>query len=205
MTDVTRWLIKSNRLFNAETTVMYPDVINSMPDPYDPALWPNNDARTSVTNISTPNPTGVDIVGRVEQIGASADGLIESVPTAAIIGEKFYTCIVAKHIDTPINELRIRISDGVGFLQSNVLNLDTGVEVGASSIVSRVTDIGNDYRIFECEWTVTRNTAAIQSQIFMWNDANGGVPLIGSKMNIQAAFFGKADDFPALVQPVQVC
>ena len=179
-------------------SVTYPGLTNVLPDPYDPALWPNNDTRTTILNVIATNPTGVDIIGSIEQISAATDGFTEG-SAAAVIGEKFYICIVAKNDGLPVNEVRFRISDSVGFLASALINLDTGLEVGSSSVVFNVSYLSDGYKLIQGEWTATRTDAALQGQIFMWNDANGGIPDTGSKMNAQATFFGKATGFPASV------
>lgn len=209
MTDVTKWLIESNRLFNSKFTVMYPDVINLMPDPYDPSGWfgETNDADGSITNVNRPNPSGVSDVGLVEQTGGGflRPFSTELTPTVVSIGEQYVVACIVKNVNKN-SHIYMAVSSSEG-TKSAILNINDGMQGPVSSGVEcSFTVINDGYSLIQIAYTFTTNATNVVGRSSLLDDSGSlSVADIGDKVYMQAAFFGKADDFPVLIQPVQVC
>lgn len=181
-------------------SITYPDVTNLMPSPFDPSGWYGNtsEGTDTIEKITTPNPSGEDFIGLATQVGTDQFIMATnrySSPMPVTIGEKAYACIIVKAIGTVPLRIRFRIADGQGFLQSTYYNVITN-ELDNSGVV---TPLSNGYFLVQTEFTVTRDDSSLFTEVFMWNEEGGTNAPIGSQLYVQAAFFGKADDWPALV------
>lgn len=209
MMDMTKWLIESNRLFNVETTVMYPDVINLMPSPYDPSGWfgETNDDDGSITNVNRPNPSGVSDVGLVEQTGGGflRPFSTELTPATVSIGEQYVVACIVKNVNKN-SHFYMAVSSSEG-TKSAILNINDGTQGSISiGVECSFTVIDDGYSLIQIAYTFTTNATNVVGRSSLLDDSGSlSTADIGDKVYMQAAFFGKADDFPALIQPVQVC
>lgn len=212
MTDVTKWLIESNRLFNAKTTVMYPDVVNNVLNPYNTSQWSGaTDSDLSYDINNEPNPSGVGFVGLFEYLGANLGQIVRSLNIVSAISGDYYLSILAEPLGSEDNGFRIILRSDLTQVVNIYVNAVSGAITDSgygSSLV--VTDISNGYKLIQVKIPYNGSESEIRAEVYFYDvDVNSGSPLgsptIGDKIKCQAAFFGKADDFPALVQPVQVC
>lgn len=180
------------------------DETNYMPSPFDPSGWDNDDFKTSITNLTKNNPSGEGFSGLCEQVldGGSADSITNGNTGASVaIGDKYYISVIAKSI-TNDNSFRLRFNDDTGFLGSVSINVDTGERFyGGGGYLNQtwlVTDLANGYKLFQTEVTAYRAGSYMDGQIMLeGKNTSVAPPPIGSQLYVQAAFFGKANDWPA--------
>lgn len=188
--------------------VNYRGLDNKMRSPFNPEGWTYNAGYNLVTNTDFPNPSGSTVIGLVERIvETEAAGTMVSGSHGSTIksGDVFYLAVIAKSI-TSDNSFRMRFNDAESFLGSVSINIDTGVRFsgGAGNINQtwQVTDLANGFKLFETKMTVHRDSSDLWAQIiFEKKDGSVQGPPLGSKAYVQAAFFGKANDWPAKYTP----
>lgn len=173
------------------------DETNYMPSPFDPSGWPNNPARTTITNIVSPNPSGSSVIGEVEQIDTSSDSITDSSTFPVVAGNIVYCAVIAKSTIGD-NGLRFRFFDSTGFKDSININTGTGAVYSGSVDFENVRLLTNGYYLIEIGKTVGTDDAAYGVQIYYEDGASSvTAPVIGNKINIQAAFAGISTDYPA--------
>lgn len=206
MVDVTRWLIESNRLFNIETTIMYPGVTNSMPSPHDPSGW-SVGSNVTITNVEQVNPSGVGFTGEVEQVNTGTAIFSESGEVNTLSTETLYMMCIVKP-DSFDMDLSFFFSDKtLAPTVRIVVNVSDGVIKSSSGAWDGELfrqELSDGYFLMGVSHSPDVNWSRAFGN-FRLRDESLGIPPIGSKVFMQAAFFGISDDFPALVQPVQVC
>jgi len=173
------------------------DETNYMPNPFDPSGWfgASSDPDGTITNVTMPNPSGEGFVGLVEQTGASYLMLNNSYAnnTSILSGETAYCALLLKKISGGI-----KIDCGIGgsgvARQIASFNLDTSTSSGA--LETKITSLGDGLYIFQARRTFAEDNSDIFGDTIL-ADIDGTSAPIGSQIYVQAAFFGKADDWPA--------
>ncbi len=185
--------------------VDYQSANNYMPSPYAPESWQRNSAYNLISNVILNNPSGYETLGLAERINdaAAAGNLAETSLNASVTsGEEFYLAVIAKSI-TNDNSFRLRFNDEIGFLGSVSINIDSGVKFsgggGDINQMWQVTDLSDGFKLFETKMTAHRDSNDLWAQIiFEKKDGSVQAPALGSKAYVQAAFFGKSNDWPAI-------
>jgi hypothetical protein len=187
-------------------SVSYPNLINTMGNPYNPEGWNTNLLFMTMENQEVLNPVGYPVVGLTTIIYnlLGAGTIISSTYSDAVnIGDEFSIAIVAKSI-TNDNALRLEFTDSLGDLGSVSLNMETGALVGGGggliNQVWQVTDLQDGFKLFETTMTAYRAATDIDFEVFFDDGAVfEGAPSIGSQCYVQAAFGGKTSGYPAKV------
>lgn len=202
--DITRWLIESNTLFHPNTCVMYPNVTNEMPSPFDPEGW-SNDADGTIVNEAIDNSSGQSFMGLVEQTQVGFFRINDETTSIPVItGEKLYNYILLKKITSDC-AYRVRFGLGDTFYAAVSVNLDSMsvFHTEGKSCTTKITQLSSGDYLAQFELVMQDNSAGVTCRAYMVDGVQPvtGAP-IGSKFYAQAAFFGKADDWPALIQPI---
>jgi len=175
---------------------------NLMPSPFDPSGWSGaSDGDLVYTSVTEPNPSGESFFGVFEQVGAGFGILSNSSasPVSVNVGEKIYLSIIAKNINSdsllecyfdfsgnPDARARVRVSDGFN-------------EWGVKNTFINFTELSDGYNLIQVEYVSTVSDTV--SGRIVWFETGGVIPPIGSQLYVQAAYFGKADDYPAVIDP----
>jgi len=193
---------------NPSFIVSYPYVTNYMPSPFDPEGWygATTDADGTITNVALENPSGQSFMGLAEQAGAGQFSLLDTIIGGpkfdAVTGESIYFSVIVKEItQSPAISLFFTVGSDTGnVFTSKVRVLDGSVDSGTGLVNS--TDLGYGFILIQVKHTLTEDRTNIGGRMLLLeSDGTGVVPPIGSQLYVQAAFFGKADDYPANVMP----
>lgn len=178
---------------------------NYMPSPFDPSGWANG-AATDITNVSTQNPSGESFAGLVDQVlsGGQADSINDSEYVGAVsIGDSFAISVIAKAVSGDAS-FRLRFNDDIGFLGSVNINIATGQRFsgggGDINQIWDVSDLSDGFKLFQTMITAYRSASSMSGQI-IYEDGTTQItpPPQGTKIYVQAAYFGKNTDWPAFV------
>ena len=183
--------------------VSYPNDVNYMPSPFDPEGWygETNDPDGTITNVILANSSGQSYMGLAERTGAGGFNLTGFPTVSTVIGDNLSGAILIRKSNSLGSAFRFRIADSSGFLGDITVASEDGSYV-AGGLAYQVTSTGSDI-LLEFKYTTVRDSGTgVYCQAFIWKDDNTGEPPIGSQLYVQAAFFGKADDWPALVSAV---
>ena len=179
---------------------------NYMPSPFDPSGW-NSDADGTITNVAMANPSGESSIGLCEQATAGGFILNQTGDTLYSIttGDSFYAAFIGKSI-TNDNGVRLRLEFDDIFFGAFSFNQSDGsliaVEGAASLSDYQVTELSGGYFLFQCLFKSDGDHTEFNIQLFLCDTVTPtSAPPIGSQLYAQAAFFGKADDWPAVVVP----
>lgn len=187
----------------ADTYITY-DGTNYMPSPFDPSGWfgSTGDPDSSYTQITEANPSGEATVGQFEYVGSggSLTLLQTGFDQPMVAGEFAYFSILFKPDPVnPIPSLRVffqyddsgTISDG-----TPVINASTGVfeDFQPSGWDTKITELGNGYNLLQVRMLAN---FSFNYRCVVYAQNKTGTPNNGEKSIYQAAYFGKASDYPA--------
>lgn len=180
--------------------VSYPDITNEMPSPFDPSGWFGAiDFDLSYTSITEANPSGESFVGEFEYIGTgSATVLTTGFSQSLSAGEYAYFSIVFKEIQG-MDSIRCFFQYDDGGTQSDgapTIKLSDGSGTLPNDWETKVTALSSGYSLLQVK--MLANFSFDYRNIIYLQNVNS-TPAIGDKIKLQAAFFGKADDWPAVV------
>lgn len=172
---------------------------NYMPSPFDPEGWygATSDPDGTITNVTLENPSGENFVGLAEQTGAG--GFIFATASASKIpsvlsGEKVYAAFIYKISNFPAYIQTYAV--GVGGSGNFNLDLTNKTAISSPGWESNFTELSGGYCLLETSYIVNSDSLNV-SQDFILRGAGVSIPPIGSQLYVQAAYFGKADDWPA--------
>lgn len=175
------------------------DAINLMPSPFDPSEWAGaSDPELSYTDVTEVNPSGESFVGEFEYLGGGFGDITGAFNNSASEGDKFYACLL---ISSETEDVGIRVYFNVdgSRLNDTFVNANNGASSLAEDIL--VTSVGDGSFLVQILINVPTNTSDLDCYIQVrkvnQNGVSIGQPDAGDKIKCQAAFFGKADDFPA--------
>lgn len=174
------------------------DGVNAMPSPFDPSGWYGNtvDPDGTITNVTLANASGESFLGLAERTGSGGFNLTGFPTIETDIGDNLAGAMLFRKANALGSAFRFRLADSSGFLADIAVTSDTGTYV-AGGLDYKITALGSDVLI-EFKYTTTRDSGTgVYCQSFIWTDDNSGEPPIGGQLYVQAAYFGKADDYPA--------
>ena len=185
-----------------EIPVSYPNLTNLMPSPFDPSGWYGAIYEGDIyESVTLPNPSGQSFVGRFEQVGTDqlimADTQTPNNSIPILNGEKACLAIIYKAVNTNPLALRFRFADSQGLGQDWRYDIQSGLPIGGGTTEQRITSLEFGFTLLEVSFIWDRDDSEAYGQIFMWDSQVSGAAPIGSQIYVQAAFFGKADDWPA--------
>lgn len=181
--------------------ITYPNTVNTIQNPFDPSGWHGNNQGT-VTNITKPNPSGRAEVVEATQTGAAFFNAINAFDAdlSVLNGESVYFCFMVK------------LSSSTASLRMDTLiyspetgNVSAGIEMPSKNIAYsgftgiKTTDLLDGYTLVQLKYTVTQDVPDFLCRI-TFSRVGGGLPDIGSSVELQSLFFGKADDFPGVYE-----
>jgi len=174
-----------------------------MPSPFDPEGW-RGDPDGTITNVTLDNPSGSSVIGLAEQTGAGPFTFLSSFdnPQDYQAGDKLYAAFIYKRVGLweagcfiGFNKTGSQIASARIDLRNNTYPNGTVDEV-------KFTELGNDFVSVEAMETLTIDAAGCFAVATFTDMVNAPTqPAVGSQLYVQAAFFGKADDWPANVMP----
>lgn len=187
--------------------VSYPSVTNSMPSPFDPSGWTGaNDTDLAYQSVTETNPSGQSFVGEFEYVGTGTAPINYSTNNNAIIGGKYYISLLIKPESGTQLGFRFSFQEGAATYAAGTVSAITGSwdVFGSPPVRVKTEFLSNGYLLAQIEYTSEYNITNdfdIYTQFYKVNDSGVQItlPTIGDKIKCQAAFFGKADDWPALV------
>lgn len=185
-------------------SVTYPNTINLMPSSHDPSGWTGaSDPDGTVTNVTLPNPSGHPYMGLAEVATGGFFGLNYFTGDHSVLsGETTYHAMLLKSITSNVG-IRVQLNIDGPQVVNTYFNPETqnfNIQGDLANSNAQVTDLGDGFALFEFSYNHTATSSNVDAYISMWNvNPNGtpaGLPSTGSQMYVQAAFFGKALDFP---------
>lgn len=195
---------KRRKSHNPSFIVSYPYVTNYMPSPFDPEGWfgATSDTDGTITNIALNNPSGAEFIGLAEQTGAGSFIPLSNFPTpisSVTIGEKLYMGMIFKIANFPA-KIQTYIA-GIGGSGNLTLDLQNKTALTMPANWNyKFTELTDGFFLVETEFVSQASGSNVYQDVIL-REGLGTIPPIGSQLYVQAAFFGKADDFPANVMP----
>jgi hypothetical protein len=170
---------------------------NYMPSPFDPSQWfgATIDPDLAYTSVTESNPSGESFVGEFECIAVSSATTFARGDYAAFLaGDDLYTSVVAGK--NQYQYIRFLLQDSIaGIISDFRYKIDTntiGLNTGGATL--KRTDLNQDWVLLEVKFTAGADGSFRGS---LWGDDFSGTMPMGDKIKLQAAYFGKADDWPA--------
>jgi hypothetical protein len=176
---------------------------NYMPSPFDPSAWSGaSDVDLSYTSVTEINPSGESFVGEFEYVGPSFPLLsTASYINSPVIGDYFFCVqIKSEDINTGLRIiLRSIATTQIANIYINAITgnfTDGGYGVSTNNILTT-----NGTRILQIKIPYLGGESEIRTEFYFYEvDSSGnqaGFPVVGDKIKLQAAYFGKSDDWPA--------
>jgi len=181
---------KRRKSHNPGFIVSYPYVTNFVPGYLDPENWAVADPDGSVINTEIDNPSDSNIAGLCSITSGNLTILTTFSSFNSLSGEKIYMCLIVKNIDA--ENIFVRFQSDAGIADQTQVSLTTLSKVtGGSNILTQ--DLSNGFSLLQIEYVTISDL--INADVLVYLNGDGG------SVYLQAAFFGKADDFPANVMP----
>ena len=180
----------SNQVVIKDRSVFYKDT-NYMSSPFDPSGWVSSPSG-NMLNVTTANPSGQSFVGLIDS--SSSTGVIvlnrvDVVPFSS--GDDVFLSLIIKDITSDyLIQFQMR-EDAIS--NTVVFNPDGTINSNTPNLETNVTEIDNGFKLIQVKRTILNNTLDADGIIYISNFG------IGSQLYAQAAFFGKANDWPAIV------
>jgi len=175
---------------------------NLMPSPFDPSGWSGvSDVDLSYSSVVEANPSGESFVGRFEYVGPGTANILIGDDTPFLSGDNIAFCFIVKpdgfnYIRATVQE-RPSGTNAVSFY----VNLTSGeVESPSGSLdfTTKITELDNGYFLVQSLATGALNS---DYRCVLWMQGLTGLVQAGEALKLQAAYFGKATDYPAVVLP----
>jgi len=173
---------------------------NYMPSPFDPENW-RPDPDGDITNVTMPNPSGSSVVGLAEQTGAGeltlSSNFDNKVPSV-LAGEKTYIAIVFKPISGWSDQrIQLAVSSDSGLIAFALFNIENNTLASGSPTDFKFTELSDGFVLLEMLNTEIDNHTNVFASMIL-KSGTVAAP-IGSQLYVQAAYFGKAGDYPAVI------
>jgi len=175
---------------------------NYMPSPFDPEGWYGEtiDTDGTITNVALPNPSGSSVVGLAEQTGTGVFQLSDSPAQSFAINDTAHASILCKNTtgDSSVQFFfnRLTASD-----RSAVIRVSTGEVIDgaiAAGMNLKYDSLGDGYYLIQV--SMDQEVADdINFRFYLRGSDGSTTPPIGQQLYVQAAYFGKADDWPATI------
>jgi len=177
---------------------------NLMPSPFDPSGWTDGGNGT-VDNVTLDNPSGEPVLGLAVQDGASFFTMQDSFlnDLSVVTGEKLYIGIILKPVDANPFDISIVIGGSVTPIKTLKIAVED-LSVRSSNMTDyQITDLGNGFKLFQAYWIAEADDPDTYGRYTFTASNAGTVAPIGSQVYAQASYFGKADDYPAVIDPAE--
>jgi hypothetical protein len=188
-----------NQVVIKDRSVFYKEA-NYMPSPFDPEGWfgASSDPDGSITNVFTDNPSGEVFVGLVEMNSSNDFTILRKDGLYLEAGDTAYTCLLVKDL-TSDYIVTLQSINQSGELPNNEIKLDSNFDliVADPEIQFNKQDLSDGYSIICAAYTPTVNIMSNSGRVIF-----SGVS--GSQCYVQAAFFGKANDWPAIISDTNI-
>ena len=182
--------------------VSYPNAVNYMPSPFDPSGWELNSANVGISTITQGNPSGAPVIGEIEQIVSGTAIFGRSDRPSIIAGETYYGAFIAKQVnyDMDISFFFGNINVTGGFHRIVVNVADGTIKTASAGWIGSVkfTLISDGYSLIQISKTYADNAPDAFLE-YRLRDESLGLPPIGSKVFMQAAFFGKTGKYQGAI------
>jgi hypothetical protein len=182
----------SNQVVIKDRSVFYKET-NYMPSPFDPVSWSAADPDGTKSNITLSNPSGSSIVGECSITSGNYTFITTFSSFNASIGEKMYLCIIVKNVSA--DNVFVRFQSDSGTEDQTQVSLTTLTKVTGGSDVL-VTPLSDGFSLLQAERVASANL--VNADILVYANGDGG------QFYAQAAFFGKANDWPAIINDANV-
>ena len=161
---------------------------NYVPSPFDPDSWSAADPDGSVTSITLDNPSGADVLGECVITSGNLTFITTVSSFNSIAGDKIYCCFIVKNVDA--SNVFVRFQSDAGTDNQTQISLATLTKVTGDSTVL-VTSLSDGFSLVQVERTTT--TDLTNADVLVYANGDGGT------FYVQAAYFGKANDWPATI------
>jgi hypothetical protein len=194
-----------NQIAIKDRSVFYKET-NYMPSPFDPSGWSGaGDPNISYNSAIEGNPSGVQFVGEFEYLGVGFAGINASFNNPATNGDTFYCCMIIKS-DTSDMGLRVYFNSEGNRLNDTYVNANNGSNSQAEDI--KINQLADGYFLVQISVYIPDDSTDVDCfvQVRKVDSAgiNQGQPDAGDKIKCQAAFFGTADDWPAIINDTNI-
>lgn len=194
----------SNQVVIKDRSVFYKET-NYIPSPFDPENW-RPDPDGTITNVTLANPSGESVVGLAEQVGAGEFTLntnFDNKIASVSVGEKSYLSILFKPISGwPHQRIQIAIFSDSGLIAFSLFNIETNTVASGSPSDFKFTELNDGFVILEVMNEELESHSNVYASIIL-KSGTSAAP-IGSQLYVQATFFGKASDWPAVISDTNV-
>jgi len=182
----------SNQVVIKDRSVFYKET-NYIPSPFDPVSWSAADPDGTKSNITLSNPSGSSIVGDMNITSGNYTFITTVSSFNASIGEKIYLCFIVKNVSA--DNVFIRFQSDSGTEDQTQVSLTTLTKVSGDSDIL-VTSLSDGFSLLQVERVASANL--VNADILVYANGDGG------QFYVQAAFFGKANDWPAIISDANV-
>lgn len=165
------------------------DETNYVQSPFDPEGWTSSPS-ANISNIVINNPSGEPYAGFVNSSSPSGALVISRVDVIPFLeGDDTFLSLLIKDVTSDyLIQFQMRedaISNTVAF------NPDGSVNSNSAGLETNVADLNNGFKLIQVKRTILNDTLDADGIIYISGFG------IGSQLYVQAAFFGKANDWPA--------
>jgi hypothetical protein len=182
----------NNQVVIKDRSVFYKET-NYIPSPFDPISWSAADPDGTKSNITLSNPSGNSLVGDFNITSGNYTFIATFSSFNASIGEKMYSCFIVKNVSA--DNVFVRFQSDSGTEDQTQISLSTLTKVtGGSDIL--VTALSDGFSLLQVERVASANL--VNADILVYANGDGG------QFYAQAAFFGKANDWPAIISDTNV-
>jgi len=190
----------SNQVVIKDRSVFYKET-NYMPSPFDPSGW-STDPDGTITNETLTNPSGAEFIGLAEQIGATEFLMASSGGDRKNFSasDSIYSAILFKATDLTYIQMAM-ISDS-GVVAVGLYDVVSLTKTSGTADGYKFTSLGDGYYVIEQFKTLSSSETNVYCNISI--KGLGAPAPIGTKIHVQAAFFGKANDWPAIINDANV-
>lgn len=175
---------------------------NYMPSPFDPSGWTGaNDNDGTITNSYIDNPVGQEFLGIAERVvgGSGYFQMNEASEIQVATGDVVYIAMYCKNITDDLS-IYFRFGDASGgYVAGSYVRVDNGEIVRGDALDVLMTKLSDGGSLIQVAYTATASqgmTAVISPKL---SDGSASDAPVGSQLYVQAAYFGKADDWPATI------
>lgn len=179
------------------------DETNYMPSPFDPENWYGGaiDPDGTITNVTISNPSGESVAGLAEQVLGNQFALLDTIVNGpkfdALTGESIYFSIIIKPVVADSNfALYFTVGSSTGNVFISTVKASDGSYFSGTGAVNSI-DLGDGYTLIQVKHTLTGDRLDVGGRTLFWDSLNTAPPAAGTSAYVQAAFFGKANDWPA--------
>ena len=195
----------SNQVVIKDRSVFYKET-NYMPSPFDPENW-RPDPDGTIANVTLDNPSGQSFIGLAEQVGVGPFSFLSSFDFLQDYqaGDTVYFSFIYKRVGAWNAGFFMALNKpGSSIAFARVDARDNTYANGTLDEV-KFTELSDGFVLVQTKHTLTVDTAGVFALATFTDMVNAPTqPPVGSQLYVQAAFFGKANDWPAVISDTNV-